>query len=57
MRGSSSNYFFAYYLDQPSVMALLERFGLTGAAGEASGSDRAVAAQASATERALMASA
>jgi Na+/melibiose symporter-like transporter len=37
VRGSSSNYFFAYYLDQPSVMALLERFGLTGAAGEASG--------------------
>ena len=37
VRGSSSNYFFAYYLDQPSVMAFLGTFGLGAAAGEPTG--------------------
>jgi Na+/melibiose symporter-like transporter len=36
VRGSSSNYFFAYYLDQQSIMAFLARFGL-GSGGEATG--------------------
>ena len=37
VRGSSSNYFFAYYLDQPEVMAFLQRLGLGGSAGAATG--------------------
>jgi Na+/melibiose symporter-like transporter len=37
VRGSSSNYFFAYYLDQPAIMAFLQRFGLAGASGPATG--------------------
>ena len=37
VRGSSSNYFFAYYLDQPEVMAFLQQFGLGGSAGAATG--------------------
>jgi glycoside/pentoside/hexuronide:cation symporter, GPH family len=37
VRGSSSNYFFAYYLDQREVMAFLERVGLGGSAGPATG--------------------
>jgi Na+/melibiose symporter-like transporter len=36
VRGSSSNYFFAYYLDQQSIMAFLARFGL-GSGGELTG--------------------
>jgi Na+/melibiose symporter-like transporter len=37
VRGSSSNYFFAYYLDQQSIMAFLSTFGLGGTAGVATG--------------------
>jgi Na+/melibiose symporter-like transporter len=37
VRGSSSNYFFAYYLDKAEVMAFLERAGLGARTGEASG--------------------
>src|SRR5512139_635556 len=37
VRGSSSNYFFAYYLDQESVRAFLARVGLAGIGGEATG--------------------
>lgn len=37
VRGSSSNYFFAYYLDQESVKAFLGTVGLAGLGGEATG--------------------
>ena len=37
VRGSSSNYFFAYYLDQQSIRALLASVGLAGLGGEATG--------------------
>jgi len=37
VRGSSSNYFFAYYMDQQSIRAFLETFGLGAAAGPATG--------------------
>jgi len=37
VRGSSLNYFFVYYLDQPTIMAFLERLGLGAAAGPPSG--------------------
>ena len=37
VRGSSSNYFFAYYLDQEAIRALLASVGLAGLGGEATG--------------------
>ena len=37
VRGSSSNYFFAYYLDQQSIRAFLDTLGLGAAAGPATG--------------------
>jgi len=37
VRGSSSNYFFAYYMDQQSIRAFLETFGLGVTAGTATG--------------------
>ena len=37
VRGSSSNYFFAYYLDQHQIRAFLSGFGLAGAAGPVTG--------------------
>ena len=37
IRGSSSNYFFAYYLDQQQLRAFLEKIGLAGSAGSSSG--------------------
>jgi Na+/melibiose symporter-like transporter len=37
VRGSSLNYLFTYYLDQPSIMAFLQKLGLGGAAGPATG--------------------
>jgi GPH family glycoside/pentoside/hexuronide:cation symporter len=37
VRGSSSNYFFAYYLDQQSIRAFLGGFGLGAATGPATG--------------------
>jgi glycoside/pentoside/hexuronide:cation symporter, GPH family len=37
VRGSSSNYFFAYYLDQQSIRVFLDGFGLGAAAGPATG--------------------
>jgi glycoside/pentoside/hexuronide:cation symporter, GPH family len=37
VRGSSSNYFFAYYLDQGQVREFLGRVGLVGVAGEVAG--------------------
>ncbi|MBN9658207.1 MAG: MFS transporter [Acidobacteria bacterium] len=37
VRGSSSNYFFAYYLDQQQIRSFLSGFGLAGAAGPVTG--------------------
>lgn len=37
VRGSSLNYLFGYYVDRPSIMAFLGKFGLGGAAGAATG--------------------
>ncbi len=37
VRGSSLNYLFAYYLDPQAIRSFLERFGLSGAAGPATG--------------------
>jgi Na+/melibiose symporter-like transporter len=37
VRGSSSNYLFGYYLDQASIMAFLQQFGLGGSAVAATG--------------------
>ena len=37
VRGSSSNYFFAYYLDQHQIRAFLSGFGLAGSAGPVTG--------------------
>lgn len=37
VRGSSSNYFFAYYLDQQHIMAFLSDLGLAGSGGPATG--------------------
>jgi len=37
VRGSSSNYFFAYYLDQQQIRAFLSDFGLAGSAGPVTG--------------------
>jgi glycoside/pentoside/hexuronide:cation symporter, GPH family len=37
VRGSSSNYFFAYYLDQHQLREFLNKIGLAGAAGSATG--------------------
>lgn len=37
VRGSSSNYFFAYYLDQQQLKAFLAQIGLVGTAGSATG--------------------
>jgi glycoside/pentoside/hexuronide:cation symporter, GPH family len=37
VRGSSSNYFFAYYLDQQQIRAFLSSFGLAGEAGPVTG--------------------
>jgi Na+/melibiose symporter-like transporter len=36
VRGSSLNYLFTYYLDKPSIMAVLQAFGLTASTGSAS---------------------
>lgn len=37
VRGSSSNYFFAYYLDQQQIRTFLGNFGLAGSAGPVTG--------------------
>jgi glycoside/pentoside/hexuronide:cation symporter, GPH family len=37
VRGSSSNYFFAYYLDQQQIKGFLSEFGLAGSAGPVTG--------------------
>jgi Na+/melibiose symporter-like transporter len=37
VRGSSSNYFFAYYLDQQHIQSFLGNFGLAGSAGPVTG--------------------
>jgi Na+/melibiose symporter-like transporter len=37
LRGSSSNYFFAYYLDQQQIRSFLSGFGLAGSAGPVTG--------------------
>ena len=37
VRGSSSNYFFAYYLDQQQIRTFLSGFGLAGSAGPVTG--------------------
>lgn len=37
VRGSSSNYFFAYYLDQQQIRSFLSGFGLAGTAGPVTG--------------------